>query len=204
MDLRGEAPIDGQHDTYDTMAQKARGQRKKTPFIGVRFNVGSTSHYSNKKTVTRKQQYSFGCPRIFFRFSCTSAIDQVPFAFVDWTYFTAKEFHRTTFKGHLTQAEWESGPRTRTSTHVNPFVRCDHFIPSRFVLAYETNLDIAFIAIDPERVGDTIIDDDLSTDLGDNVLQNLGGDTGDQDNVLPSSLRKFLTTTIPYFPVAYM
>jgi hypothetical protein len=102
INLRGEAPIDGQHDTYETMAQSARRQRKKTPFIGVRFNVGSKSHYSNKKTVTRKQQYSFGCPRIFFRFSSTSALDQVPFAFVGWTYFTAAEFPRTTVKGQLT------------------------------------------------------------------------------------------------------
>jgi hypothetical protein len=205
MDLRGEENITTeQHDRYDIMVQKANGRKKKTPFIGVPYNVGSTTHRASaKKKDINKLNYSFGCPRIFMRFSCTSAINQVPFAFVDWVKFTATKFDRTTFKGKMTRAEWESGPRTRPGSHVNPFVPCDHFIPSRFLLAYETNLDVAFIGIDPERIGETIIDDAMSTDLGDNVLKYLGGDTGEENNI-PANLHKFLTTDFQYIPNACM
>jgi hypothetical protein len=199
MDLQQGQKMDALRDTYQTMAEKGKGYRNKTPFIGVPYNVGSTSHHSTKKTVIEKQQYSFGCPRIFLRFSFTSAIDQVSYAYVDWAMFTAKTFHRTTFEGYISSTEWETGPRTRPTGNINPFVPCDHFIPSRFLLAYETTLDIAFIALDPERVGETIIDDGMITDLGDNILTYLDGHPDEDDGeertqTLPSNLLKFLTT----------
>ena len=204
MDLQGQS-LTASH-TYATLAEKGKGLYNKNPFIGVPYNVGSTTHISKNKKLIAKQQKSFGCPRRFFRFSFTSAINQVPYAYVDWVNFSATKFHRTTFEGHMTKREWDTGPRTRHNGLINPFVPCDHFIPSRFVLAYETNLDIAFISMDPERVGDDIINDEKVTDFGDNILQFMSGDPDEdrQDGVyrnIPSSLHKFMTSDLPHVHV---
>jgi len=183
------------------LAGKGKGLYNKNSFIGVPYNVGSTKHRPKNKKVIATQQKSFGCPRRFIRFSFTSAIDQVPYVYVDWAIFTATTFHRTTFEGHITTREWETGPRTRKNSLINPFVPCDHLMPSRFVLAYETNLDVAFISLDPERLGDIIINDAKVTDFGDNILQYLGGDPeedredGHYRNI-PSNLRKFMTSDL--------
>ena len=81
--------------------------------------------------------------------------------------FRAKAFHRTSFEGDITQAEWSSGPRQRRL--ISPFVTLDDILPSRFALAFDSILDVAFVALDPERIGDAV-DDGMVTDLGDNVL----------------------------------
>jgi hypothetical protein len=199
IDLRGQTLTSS--DTYAALAEKGKGQYNKNPFIGVPYNVGSTTHQSKNKKVIATQQRSFGCPRRFFRFSFTSAIYHVPYAYVDWAAFKATTFHRTTFEGNMTKREWETGPRTRSRSLVNPFVPCDHFMPSRFVLAYETNLNIAFISLDAERIGDDIISDAKVTDFGDNILQYMGGDPDEdrQDGLyrnIPSNLRKFMTSDL--------
>jgi len=67
--------------------------------------------------------------------------------------------------GHVSEQEWMSGPTHRP--HLCPFVSVYDITPSRFVLAYEDNFDVGFIALDPERVGD-MADDGWMTDLGDN------------------------------------
>ena len=186
---------DGLPPTYASLAREGKGRMDKTPFIGVECNVGSTSYHDIRKK--KSQQFSFGCPRFFMRFSFTSAISDVPYAYVDWCNFVATDFYRTTFKGHITQEEWSSGPRSKPdSTIINPFMPCDDFIASRFVLAYKSNLDVAFIALEPERVGRGIIDDGTLTDLGDNVLEYLGGSTEDRNDghYMHNNLHTFLTT----------
>ena len=48
-------------------------------------------------------------------------------------------------------------------------VTLDDFVPSRFAIAFDHILDVAFVALDPERIGEAV-DDGMMTDLGDNVL----------------------------------
>jgi len=179
--------------TYKWLAERGKGRFDKSPFIGVETNVGSTSHHfpASKKD----QQYSFGCPRFFFRFNLTSAITEVPYAYVDWSNFIATNFYRTTFEGHLTPHAWENGPLTRLRGNINPFICCEEFIASRFVLAYKPNLDVAFIALDPQRVGNGIIDNGMLSDLGDNVLEYIADGEVKSFQKLPDNLCKFLKTT---------
>jgi hypothetical protein len=68
----------------------------------------------------------------------------------------------------MTQQEWNNGPSNKST--LNPFVTMDDIIPSRFVLAYDDTLVIAFLSLDPERMGDNIVDDGKFVDFGDNVL----------------------------------
>jgi hypothetical protein len=68
----------------------------------------------------------------------------------------------------MSQQEWDTGPSAKT--HLSPFVTMDDIIASRFVLAYDS-LDVAFLSIDPERVGENV-DDGMFVDFGDNVLAN--------------------------------
>ena len=139
------------------------------PFIAVNKNVGSTLHYNPRDKA--KQQKSFGVPRTFFRFNFTSAIHDIPFAYVDWCEFTATNFYRCDFQGHISPTEWTQGPNTsKLRKKCNPFISLDDFLPSRFVLAYKENLDISFLALDPERIGDAMMSSGERTDLGDEVL----------------------------------
>jgi hypothetical protein len=57
----------------------------------------------------------------------------VPYVYVDWCKFTAVDFSRTCFKGHINRDEWYSGPRTRIRGKSNPFVCADELIPSRSI-----------------------------------------------------------------------
>ena len=73
----------------------------------------------------------------------------------------------------MSATEWTRGPNTSAlpkKLKCNPFVSLDDFLPSRFALAYKTNLDISFLALDPERIGDTLMTSGEQTDLGDEVL----------------------------------
>ena len=170
------------------MSHAGKGRYEKTPFVGVPYNTGSTTFPKNMTNLKKRDmQYSFGTAHQFMRFSLTSAINQEPYCYVSFVKYQATRAFRTTFEGKLTKKEWTSGPRTpRTHYQTNPFVPCDDFIPSRFVMAhsdcakfndskYDRAMDIAFIAMDPERVGECN-DDGGITDLGDNVLQYQGGD----------------------------
>lgn len=150
------------------------------PFIGIPRNVGSTGHYNPKnKSEVESQQYSFGIPSFFFRFSFTSAIENLPYCAVDWVQFTAMHFTRTCFQGHMTDKQMKSSPCESPLAGpglLNTFINCDEIIPSRFVFSSNhVNNTMAFLALDPERVGDGLLDDGLYTDLGDNILQYKGG-----------------------------
>ena len=58
-----------------------------------------------------------------------------------------------------------NGPRA--IKNVLPFAILDDVIPSRFVMAYDDNLDICFVGLDAGRIGETA-NDGTFTDLGDN------------------------------------
>ena len=81
--------------------------------------------------------------------------------------------------GHITHSEWTTGPITRPN--VNPFISLDSILPSKFVLAYERTdkflhshqkLDVAFVSLDTERLGENT-DDGCCSDFGDNKLRYL-------------------------------
>ena len=160
---------------YPTLYDMSCNKRKRTnrvPFIAVSNNFyGCTTHYNpNLRDV---QQKSFGCPRYFFRFNFTSAIFDEPYAYVDWIRFTAVSFRRTCFMGFISHNEWITGPLTRDK--VCPYVRVSEMEPSRFLLAYDNeenpiNVDVSFVALDPERLGD-LVDDGVCLDFSDNILR---------------------------------
>jgi hypothetical protein len=161
-------PNPSNYPTYAEMATSSRRKRiNNIPFICVPYNVGSTTHFNPR--LANSQKKSFGCPRYFFRLNLTSAIQQVPFAYVDWCVFTARMFEGTCFEGHMSRREWTTGPSFKE--RISPFVTMDDFVPSRFVMAYETGLDVAFLALDPERVSECS-DDGRFVDVGDNALAN--------------------------------
>jgi hypothetical protein len=82
----------------------------------------------------------------------------------------AEDMGRTTYwKKNKTLNEtqhyvWNSKPNYQTA--VNPYVKIEYCLPSRFVLAHTDTLDVAFLALDPERMGD-MMSDGTVTDLGD-------------------------------------
>ena len=62
---------------------------KKVNFIGVDYNVGCTSYSNRAHMGNVHMQKSFGSPQFFFRFSLTSAIQNVPYSHVHWCTFRA-------------------------------------------------------------------------------------------------------------------
>jgi len=71
------------------MAANRKGKRFRLPFLGTANNFdGSTTHYDNNLS-QQEQNYSFGCPRYFFRFDFTSAINSIPIPYCDWVQFIA-------------------------------------------------------------------------------------------------------------------
>ena len=70
--------------------------------------------------------------------------------------------------GHLTQDEWINGPTGCNKACT--FIPVDDFIPSRFVLAYDDNLDVCFVGLDAERIGETA-NDGTFCDFGDNATR---------------------------------
>jgi hypothetical protein len=160
------------------MSTNKKGKRFRIPFVGTQTNFDKcTTHFDN--SLRDEQNYFFGCPRYFFRFDFTSAISSIPIAYCDWVQFITTKFTRTTFMGHISHAEWTTGPIKRPG--VNPFITLDSILPSRFVLAHERTdnflhnhqkLDVAFVSLDTERLGDNI-DDGCCSDFGDNKLRYL-------------------------------
>ena len=83
------------------MASHKKGKKYRLPFIGTANNFDNcTTHYDND--LRHEQSYSFGCPRYFFRFDFTSAINSIPIAYCDWVQFIATRFTRTIFMGLIT------------------------------------------------------------------------------------------------------
>ena len=67
----------------------------------------------------------------------------------------------------MTEFEWRNGPKAHHG--IEPFVKLADVMPSRFVLAYDDNLEVAFLALDAERLG-SIVNDGACKDVGDNTL----------------------------------
>ena len=161
-----------QYPSLSDMACNRRIRNHRIPFIAVSNNFyGCTTHYN--PNLRNEQQKSFGCPRYFFRFNFTSALFDEPYAFVDWVQFTAVSFRRTCFMGFVSNNEWRTGPSSRA--RVCPFVQVSEIEPSRFLLAYDNednviNIDVSFVALDPERLGD-LVDHGSVMDFGDNILR---------------------------------
>jgi hypothetical protein len=196
------------------MALNRKMRSNNIPFVMVPFNCGSTSYYDNtSKTLVDSQKCSFGRPKWFTRINITSLIYEFPIAFVVWSPFVAKKFTRQTYQGHFTKASWneeefpplkegeepytqENGFKYANKYSYNPFIKCDDIKPSRFVVAYETNLDAAFIALDQENMGDNFNNE--YTDLGDDVLyykRNISDfldPTTAEDHVIHPNLTKYL------------
>ena len=90
-----------------------------------------------------------------------------------WVEFQATKFTRTCFKGNITREHW-SADKQSNRKDINSFCALDELLPSRFILAHTTNLDVAFLSIDPERIGEST-DDGRLTDMGDDLLYYKGG-----------------------------
>lgn len=186
----------GNFPSLQTMANNPKGRMNKIPFLCVNHNVGSTKFHDDR--LKNDQNYSFGRPRFFFRFNFTSAIYDVPIAKVRWIDFVAVHFTRTTFAGHCTPNSWNE---TLTDDEHNskyvPFVGLDDILPTRFVLSFDTNLDVAFIAQDQERLG-VALSDGSFTDLGDDILQYKKGKPHfEQDSLIHPNMVTFLDMQIP-------
>ena len=151
------------YPTYQEMAEDSTKKSKAT-FICVPHNVGCTT--ISDLASMRLPNKSMGCPRYFFRFNFTSAIHEVPYAYVDWCSFQASRFTPTYYEGRMSNIEWTTGPSYKNG--ISPFVTIDVIAPSRFVLAYDGS-DVAFLSIDSERLGESN-DDNCFNDLGNNVI----------------------------------
>lgn len=140
-------------------------KKSKINFIATPHGVGSTYTLDDDNDLNKN--YSFGCPRYFFRFNFTSALQNMAMAYVDWCSFlksSSNTFKYGCYMGRVSHEEWNTGPKYNAS--FCPFIPLRDICPSRFVLAYRPNLDIAFIALDGERlVGDRFR---VPIDVGDN------------------------------------
>ena len=155
--------------TYEQMTDKSNNISSKILFLSVPYNVRTTSHFNPRHAYSLKN--SFGCPRYLFRLDITSAILSVPYVYMDWCNFRAKDFSRTCFQGDITEEEWSSGPKTDLNTC--PFIIVNDIIPSRFALAYNRFHNVAFISLDPEQVNKTIECCQFN-DFGDDVMNDNG------------------------------
>ena len=158
------------YPSYSNMAFDGSSTDNKIPFIGVPYNTGSTTRHRENSISNNNALYSFGCPRFFFRLNITTQVTDTPYAFVNWCCYRARTSTNTYFEGVITEREWHDGPSEKVN--INPFVTMDDILPSRFVMAYEDDsFDVAFLSLDPERLGDNV-DDGNFTDFGDNVLDH--------------------------------
>jgi hypothetical protein len=118
---------------------------------------------------------------------------------MDWFDFVATEFNRSTYQGHVTPESWQKECQGNDDDDYTPYVACDYFIPSRFALSYDTNLDVAFIALDQERLG-LFTDNCTHTDLGDDILQFKKGNpkfnTATADTLVHPNLADFLDSDL--------
>ena len=128
-------------NNHDTLATLITNSKLKVPILGVHRDTGSTSwHDDNLK---EHQRFAFGIPRWFLRFDFTSAIEDVPFAYLSWIKFTIESATKNCFMGHISADEWNSGPYIHKSDNINPFCSIDDIMPSRFdviMITFDYNL----------------------------------------------------------------
>ena len=152
--------VKASYPTYADMSEWGDNQ-KGSNFLCVPHNDGATTY-----DVVPTNEHSFGIARYFFRLSMTSAIETVPFAYVNWCLYRSMKCTQTYFEGTMTEHEWTTGPSMKDN--ISPFVVLDHVVPSRFVLAYDAvndddTLDIAFLALDGKRVGEKLMTEGSQT-----------------------------------------
>ena len=119
-----------EYPSFQDMSEHLNKPNHKVSFVGIRDNVGSTSYHEREPP--SEMHHSFGVPRFFFRFNLTSAISNVPYAYVHWVKFKLRRCHRTSFEGSIRRDEWVSGPTEHPN--INPFCYVEDIIPSRFAL----------------------------------------------------------------------
>ena len=128
MDIQNEL----KKNTHETIAKLIINSKLKVPIVGVNRETGSTAWYN--ENLRPQQQFSFGIPRWFLRLEFTSAIADVPFAYVSWIKFTLENVTSTNcFIGHIAAEEWNNGPFIHKSDDINPFCSLDYLMPSRFL-----------------------------------------------------------------------
>ena len=156
------------------MATNPLQRSNRIPFISVPYNVGSTTLWDKKDKAL--DDNSFGRVRSFFRFNFTSIIRELPFAIVKWCDYTVTKSLRHYYEGFVTEDIWNQEDPTNGIEDYphNPFVQVDEFLPSRFVMTYEPNFDISFVALDQERLG-RVTGEGPATDMGDDILHFSNG-----------------------------
>jgi hypothetical protein len=162
------------------------------------MNPGSTKYYNPADAKDEDMQIGFGRPKWFTRFNFTSAIYEVPYGKIVWCPLSLYSASRTLFEGYITPVDWETAEVERDSSKLNPFISCDIILPSRFALAFKKDLDVGFIALDQERIGETVCDG-MYTDMGDDLLLHKNGKPAYLDDekkpLLHPNIMRFLLDT---------
>ena len=119
-------------NTHETIAKLIINSKFKVPIVGVNRETGSTAWYN--ENLRSHQQFAFGIPRWFLRLEFTSAIADLPFAYVSWIKFTLENVTgNNCFIGHIAAEEWNEGPFIHKNDDINPFCSLDYLMPSRFL-----------------------------------------------------------------------
>ena len=115
---------------HDPISKLIINSKLKVPILGVKRETGSTSWHDEK--LREAQRYAFGIPRWFTRFNFTSAINDVPFAYISWIKFTVENSPNNNYiQGYIGAQEWNDGPFIHRTDNINPFCSLDYIIPSR-------------------------------------------------------------------------
>jgi hypothetical protein len=131
------------YPTFEDIAGHLNKSNHKISFLASRDDVGSTKYPRDilVEDVNKPREewkpptewnHSFGVPRFFFRLNLTSAMSNLPYAYVNWAMFALDACHRTSFEGQMTRNEWTTGPIEREN--INPFCYLEDILPSRFAL----------------------------------------------------------------------
>ena len=126
-DINNELKGANQHDAFKDLILT---DKLRVPILGVKRDV-NTTEYFDPTHKTESHLISFGIPRWFFRFSFTSAINDVPYAYLSWIKFTLHEKSNSCVVGHMSASEWNNGPFISKNDNINPFCAIDYIFPSR-------------------------------------------------------------------------
>ena len=115
---------------HDPISKIIINSKLKVPILGVKRETGSTMWHN--ENLRERQRYAFGIPRWFTRLNFTSAINDVPFAYISWIKFTIEDAPTTNYiQGFIGAEEWTKGPFIHKMDNINPFCSLDYIIPSR-------------------------------------------------------------------------
>ena len=151
------------------------------------MKVDRKCKYPFVSTILQGKQY-FGIPIFFCRLSFTTAVRNIPIAFVRWIKFECDKFsnNKNCCVGRIPMAQWldsNSNPPTNHDNLLTPFISFNDLLPSRFALSYlaPTNLraydvSCAFLGLDSHQLGEDV-DDNFHHDFGDNMFPYFKGNT---------------------------